>query len=205
MTFPNQLTLLRIILTPIIVYVLTIDTFYYRFAALVLFLVASLTDWYDGYIARRFGSVSNWGKFLDPLADKILVLSVFVAFFVIGEVALWMVVVIAIRDIIITLLRIYALQNKKPIVTSTYAKWKTASQMSAIYLILIFLMLKHKPSLLFDSPHWLNRIESFGIIDKMMYVVTFITATTGLHYLFENRNHVKGFAVSFFRLFLPNL
>jgi len=205
MTFPNQLTTLRIILTPVIVYILTMDTLFYRTLALVLFFIASLTDWYDGYIARKFGSVSNWGKFLDPLADKILVLSMFVAFFVIGEIALWMVVVIALRDTIVTLLRVYAVQNKKPIVTSTFAKWKTASQMAAIYLILIFLMLKHKPTLFFDAPHWLERFIAFSVIDKMMYVVTFITATTGVHYLIENRHHVKGFAVSFFRLFLPNL
>lgn len=205
MTFPNQLTLLRILLTPFIVYFLTIDTFYYRTLSFVLFFVASFTDWYDGYIARKFGSITSWGKFLDPLADKILVLSMFVAFLVIGEVALWMVIVIAMRDIIITILRIYAVQHKKPIVTSTFAKWKTASQMVAIYLILIILMLKQKPNLFADSPNWISRIESFGIVDKIMYAVTFITATTGVHYLFENRHHVKGFAVSFFRLFLPNL
>ena len=205
MTFPNQLTLLRILLTPVIVYILTIDTLYYRCLAFVLFFIASLTDWYDGYIARKFGSVTSWGKFLDPLADKILVLSMFMAFFVIGEVALWMVIVIALRDLVITVLRIYAVQHKKPIVTSTFAKWKTASQMAAIYLILIVLVLKHKPNLSMDSPNWLSRIESFGLVEKIMYAVTFITATTGVHYLVENRHHVKGFAVSFFRLFLPNL
>lgn len=205
MTFPNQLTILRILLTPVIIYILTIDTYFHRSLALFLFFIASLTDWYDGYVARKFNSVSAWGKFLDPLADKILVISMFVAFFVLGDVQLWMVIVIAARDILITLLRIYAIKNKKPLVTSTFAKWKTASQMTAIYLIFFCLILKHKPTFLGDSDWWLNRIDSLGFIDKMMYLVTFITATTGVHYLIENRHHVKAFTLSVFRLFLPNL
>lgn len=77
MSFPNQLTILRILLTPLFVACLFVDEYNYRFAALVIFFIAVLTDWYDGYIARKFGAVTNWGKFLDPLADKILVLSAF--------------------------------------------------------------------------------------------------------------------------------
>ena len=205
MTFPNQLTLLRILMTPVIVYCLMHDTLSSRSTAFILFILASITDWYDGYIARKFGSVSSWGKFLDPLADKILVLSIFIAFFVIGEVRLWMVLVIALRDIVITLLRIYAVQHNKPIVTSTFAKWKTASQMLAIYLIFIYLILKQKTLFAGESNTWMHRLETFGFVDKLMYIVTFITATSGVHYLVENRHHVKGFALSFCRLFLPNL
>lgn len=205
MNFPNQLTVLRIILTPVIVYTLTFHTLFYRVVSLVLFLLASLTDWYDGYIARRQGSVTKWGKFLDPLADKILVLSMFVAFFVIGEIELWMVLVIAVRDIVITMLRVYAIQQKKPLVTSTFAKWKTAAQMTAIYLILVYLIFKQRALMEPGSPGLITRAETYAIVDKMMYIVTFITATTGVHYLVENRHHLKGFAVSFCRLFLPSI
>ncbi len=203
MTFPNQLTLLRIFLTPIFIATLFVESLTYRYISFFLFLIASLTDWYDGYIARKFNSVSQWGKFLDPLADKILVLSTFFALFLIGQVQLWMVLVIAGRDLAITALRIYAMNKKRPLVTSTFAKWKTASQMTAIYIILIYLIIKQK---MMDAPgqySWVQRLESLEVIDKLMYVVTFITATTGVHYLIENRHHVKGFAIAFCRLFLP--
>lgn len=205
MTFPNQLTILRILLTPVIVYFLTFQTLWAQGLAFILFFIASLTDWYDGYIARKSGAVSAWGRFLDPLADKILVLSMFIAFVAIGEVQLWMVIVIALRDVVITLLRIYAVQHQKPMATSVFAKWKTASQMAAIYLIFLYLILKQKIALAGGTNSWMQRMESIGFVDKVMYVVTLITATSGLHYLIENRHHVKGFALSFCRMFLPNL
>ncbi|MDQ7064611.1 MAG: CDP-diacylglycerol--glycerol-3-phosphate 3-phosphatidyltransferase [candidate division KSB1 bacterium] len=203
MTFPNQLTLLRIFLTPIFIATLFVESLTYRYISFFLFLIASLTDWYDGYIARKFNSVSQWGKFLDPLADKILVLSTFFALFMIGQVQLWMVLVIAARDLAITALRIYAMNKQRPLITSTFAKWKTASQMTAIYVILIYLIIKQK---MVDAPEqytWVQRLEALELIDKLMYMVTLITATTGVHYLIENRHHVKGFAIAFCRLFLP--
>lgn len=203
MTFPNQLTLLRIFLTPIFIATLFVESLTYRYIAFVLFLIASLTDWYDGYIARKFGSVSQWGKFLDPLADKILVLSSFFAFYLIGQVELWMVMVIAARDVIITVLRIYAMNKDRPLVTSTFAKWKTASQMAAIYLILIYLIVKQKMVDATEPAPWFQKLEALEIIDKIMYGVTLITATSGVHYLIENRHHVKGFALACCRLFLP--
>ena len=204
MTVPNQLTLLRIILTPIFIATLFVEKIEYRYWALALFWIASVTDWYDGYIARKFGSVSQWGKFLDPLADKILVLSTFVAFFYIGQVALWMVIVIAGRDLIITALRVYAMRTKTPLVTSSFAKWKTASQMLVIYFILIYLIIKQK---MMTGPggatEWFERLESMHIVEKAMYFVTIVTATTGLHYLFENRQHLRTIAVTVYRFFLP--
>ncbi len=203
MTFPNQLTLLRIILTPIFIATLFVDSLTYRYISFFLFLIASLTDWYDGYIARKFNSVSQWGKFLDPLADKILVLSTFFALVLIGQVQLWMVLVIAVRDLLITGLRIYAMNKQRPLVTSTFAKWKTASQMAAIYIILLYLIVKQK---MIETPapsSWFQRLEALEFVDKVMYAVTLITATTGVHYLMENRHHVKGFALAFCRLFLP--
>lgn len=205
MTFPNQLTLLRIILTPIFVVTLFFDSLAFRYLAFALFLVASLTDWYDGYIARKFGSVSSWGKFLDPLADKILVLSAFVAFVFIGQVKLWMVLVIAGRDVVITVLRMYAMRTNQPIATTNFAKWKTASQMATIYIILIYLIVKQKMLILAEPASWFQRVESFELIDKLMYVVTFITASTGMHYLVENRQHLRGVAGTFCRLFLPTI
>ncbi len=203
MTFPNQLTLLRIFLTPIFIATLFVESLTYRYIAFVLFLIASLTDWYDGYIARKFGSVTQWGKFLDPLADKILVLSTFFAFYMIGQVELWMVMVIAARDALITVLRVYAMNKKRPLVTSVFAKWKTATQMAAIYFILVYLIVKQRMMNSTEPASWFQKLESLELIDKIMYLVTLITATSGVHYLIENRHHVKGFAIAFCRLFIP--
>ena len=203
MTFPNQLTLLRIFLTPIFIATLFVESLTYRYIAFVLFLIASLTDWYDGYIARKFGSVAQWGKFLDPLADKILVLSTFFAFYMIGQVELWMVMVIAARDALITVLRVYAMNKKRPLVTSVFAKWKTATQMAAIYFILVYLIVKQRMMNSTEPASWFQKLESLELIDKIMYLVTLITATSGVHYLIENRHHVKGFAIAFCRLFIP--
>ena len=203
MSLPNQLTVLRILLTPVIISLLVIESYETRAWALGLFVLASLTDWYDGYFARKYKSVSAWGKFLDPLADKILVLSTFFAFAATGEVALWMVLVIAGRDVMITALRIYSMRTNQPLATSSFAKWKTASQMAVIYLILIYLVIREKAAADGMGLGFAQRWESWQVIEKSMYFVTFITATTGLHYLFENRQHLRGFVLSFLRLFLP--
>ncbi len=202
MTFPNQLTILRILLTPVFVATLFVESLNYRILAFGIFFVASLTDWYDGYFARKLGSVSAWGKFLDPLADKVLVLSTFIAFWVIGQVELWMVIIIAARDVVITALRIYAVRSQKPVVTSSFAKWKTASQMASIYFILLYLIIKHKMMLAAESSNWFQRLESFHVVDKLMYFVTIITATSGVHYLMENRQHFKGMLSSMWRFLL---
>jgi len=202
MTFPNQLTLLRIILTPLIVYTLTIESLKFRYAAFALFLLASLTDWYDGYIARRFNSVSNWGEFLDPLADKILVLSTFTAFFMIGEIQLWVVLIIAGRDLFITSLRVFAMQTNRPIKTSTFAKWKTAAQMGSIYFILIWLILQQvNAAEASGSLFW--SLDAMNLVEKVMYIVVFVTALTWMHYLRENWQQLKGFAAAISRIFLP--
>ncbi|KAA3619784.1 MAG: CDP-diacylglycerol--glycerol-3-phosphate 3-phosphatidyltransferase [Calditrichaeota bacterium] len=207
MSFPNQLTILRILLTPVFVACLFVEEYNYRLAALIIFFIAVLTDWYDGYVARKFGSVTNWGKFLDPLADKILVLSAFFSLVVLGYIELWMVIVIAFRDLFITTLRIYAIKknSKKPLKTSSWAKWKTASQMAGIYFILIYLVLKQKMLAVTDSLPWLHKLEALNFVDKLMYLVTFITATTGIHYLVENRHHVKALAHTVSRFLIPNI
>lgn len=205
MSFPNQLTILRILLTPVFVACLFVEEYEYRLAALIIFFIAALTDWYDGYVARKFGSVTNWGKFLDPLADKILVLSAFLSLVLLGYVQMWMFVVIAIRDLLITILRVYAIKMNanKPLVTSSWAKWKTASQMLGIYLILIYLVLKQKMLTLSESTPWFQKLEAMNFIDKLMYIVTFITATTGIHYIIENRQHVKALANAVSRFLIP--
>ena len=160
-----------------------------------VFVIAALTDWFDGHLARKLGYVSPLGNFLDPLADKILVLSTLFAFAFYGHIAVWMVVVIATRDIIITLLRLYADWKGQPVITSVTAKWKTASQMIAVYVIMLYLILY--PHL---GPSW-TALPDY--IHLMMQLVTLITVLTALQYLFENRHHVRSLMLACLRVFAP--
>jgi CDP-diacylglycerol--glycerol-3-phosphate 3-phosphatidyltransferase len=204
MSFPNQLTVLRIALTPVLVFLLSREGLSYRYASFAVFLLASLTDWYDGYAARKFGRVTEWGKFLDPLADKVLVLTMFFIFMSLGLVKGWMVAVITARDVVITGLRSYAELKRQPIVTSMSAKWKTVSQMTAIYVIMIYLIAQAHALTSGAGPTWLTWLQERGAIDKMMFVVTFLTLVTGLQYMFENWRHVRGLLLAFYRVFVPN-
>lgn len=197
-SLPNQLTILRIALTPVLLYALGIDTLAGRYLAFFIFLIASLTDWYDGYVARRFGDITKWGKFLDPLADKVLVLSTFFALAFKGIVATWMVAAMAGRDVAVTSLRLYALHKRQPVITSSAAKWKTASQMTALFLLLFLLIIeKH-------APQWLPEEASLLVIDRMIFGVTLFTVATGLQYFVENWRHLKSLALAFYRVFIPS-
>ena len=139
MTFPNILTVFRILLTPFFVYLLFNDFIYSNFYALLVFILASATDAYDGYYARKYNVESEIGNFLDPLADKILVSSAFISFYLLDLIDMWMVILILSRDIFITALRLIMKRNGYTLKTSRIAKSKTAVQLSLIIFTLIFL------------------------------------------------------------------
>lgn len=187
-------------LTPVVVALLSVETLYFRLASLAVFIIAALTDWFDGHLARKLGYVSPLGNFLDPLADKILVLSTLFAFALNGYIAVWMVVVIAARDLVITLLRWYADWKRQPVITSTTAKWKTASQMAAVYVIMLCLIV-HSYSI--GSARELAWEEWHAYLNLMMQIVTLITIATAVQYLVENRHHVRSLMLACFRLFAP--
>lgn len=203
MTRPNQLTILRMVLTPFFVYTLLLDGYTYTYLACGIFLIASLTDFYDGYIARRYGSVSKWGKFLDPLADKVLILSALVCLAVLGYVAVWMVVVIAVRDVLITILRAYAFMKEKPVVTMQIAQWKTASQAIVVYFILAYMLADI--SLQQKNVYWagFEWIQRAGIINILVFAVTVLTVLTGVIYLYNNRDHTRELVSGTYRFFRP--
>ena len=105
MNLPNALTIFRVILTPIFIYLLFSSSMYSNLYALIIFILASVTDAFDGYYARKYNIETEFGNFLDPLADKILVSSAFISFYLLDLIELWMVVVILSRDFFITILR----------------------------------------------------------------------------------------------------
>ena len=203
MNLPTQLTLLRILLTPVFVFLLFLDTTLSRIGALAVFTFATLTDWYDGYAARKYGEISMWGKFLDPLADKILVSSGFISFSIMGYIDAWMVLVIVVRDFLITGFRSYAMLKGEPIATSMLAKSKTFGQFGVLYLILILHLFTggvevEKLDGVFRT------IEDLDIIPILMYIITFLTVISGCIYFIDNRSHVRKMANDIYRIFVPS-
>ena len=203
MNLPNQLSLLRILLTPVFVFLLFLDTSFYRIASFAVFAVASFTDWWDGYTARKYGIVSMWGKFLDPLADKILVSSGFISFSVLGYVPGWVVLVIVIRDFVITGLRSYAIIKGKPVVTNFFAKAKTFGQITVLYYIYIFYLCTTGKAI--EDIWWFFRwTQTHDLIFIMMYLITFLTVVSGIIYLIGNRNHLRQIAVDVCQVFVSS-
>ena len=113
-TFPNFLTGLRIVLTPVFLALIFSDSGFNKILALLVFTVASLTDFFDGWFARRDKTVSSLGRFMDPLADKLLVSSALISFVILGMVEAWLVGAMLIRDAVITSLRVYAIRKGTP-------------------------------------------------------------------------------------------
>lgn len=133
---PNILTTFRAIAAPLFFILFIYDTREFVLLSTIVFVVASFTDFFDGYLARRMNATTEWGAFVDPLADKFLTTSAFIAFVIIKLVPLWMVVIILLRDFATTFLRLVKVSNKK-IKTSKIAKFKTTLQMIFIFILLL--------------------------------------------------------------------
>ena len=155
------------------------------YAATLFFLCAALSDFYDGYLARRRGTVTRLGRFLDPLADKVLTSAAFISFAILKIVAAWMVYVIVVREIAITGLRIYSLSKKNPLITSRLAKWKTSIQMTVIFIILLFMNFNPQDA---SGTKWdlLTHEWQYWVINGLVLSVTTLAAVTGIHYLVQN-------------------
>jgi CDP-diacylglycerol--glycerol-3-phosphate 3-phosphatidyltransferase len=191
LNLPNQLTLLRVLLTPVFAYLILSDSPLNKQAALGVFIVAALTDWYDGWIARRFGYISQWGKFLDPLADKILSSAALLVYVSLGLVDSWMVWIVIIRDFVITGLRSYGEFRDQPIVTSRGAQAKTFGQFVVIYYILILYVAKSVPALYREFQYTIDTLMHPQVLFGMMLLVTLSTVGTGIAYLFDNRRFFR--------------
>ena len=191
LTLPNQLTLLRILLTPVFVILLLSGSSFTMQLSLVVFVVAALTDWYDGWIARKMGHSSRWGKFLDPLADKILSSAALLAFVGLNLVDAWMVWIVVVRDFLITGLRSYAEYLDRPIVTTRGAQAKTFGQFVVIYYILILYVGRSIPPVYRDFGSTIDALMHPKVLFGMMLLVTLSTAGTGIAYVFDNRKVLR--------------
>ena len=185
MNLPNQLTLLRIALSFLLIIFLLIPGFGPKLAALIIFAAASLTDLWDGKLARRRKLVTDFGVLMDPIADKILVLAAFVAFVQINVAPAWMVVLIATREFLITGLRLFALGKGHVLPAEAAGKHKTVSQMVAISLVLIFLAGREAVSGKADAVRWIAAGQT-GIWWLMLLTVV-LTLTSGISFLWKHR------------------
>jgi len=190
MNLPNQLTLSRILMTFLLMGCLFVPGGAAKAMALVLFLLCCLTDYLDGRIARARGLVSDFGKIMDPLADKILVVGVFLAFVELQLVAAWVVALIIAREFLITGLRLFAIRRCRVLAAETAGKHKTISQMATIFLVLLFLFLRAvSRELTFWGPG--REILFQQTIDACMVVTVILTLVSGLLYLWNNRGLIR--------------
>lgn len=191
MNTPNKLTLSRIILSPIFMVFFLMENVYCRALSLLIFAVASLTDLWDGHLARKYGIVTNFGKFMDPLADKILTSTAFISFVALGYVKAWMIMLIIIREFFITGLRSLAAYRGMVISPTLTAKIKTVLQMITIVAILLYINMK---TFLEATGYTGGFFESTLVIqtfDWLVLITTVVTVLTGIDYLIKNASLLK--------------
>ena len=195
MNLPNKLTVLRVFMVPIFIflfllssgkiYPMTISTLSYEFGytidlfrllSAIVFLIASVTDFFDGYIARKYNLITNFGKLLDPLADKILVLSSLMLLSANGEIHIVWIIIVAVREISISAIRLVCLEQGNVVAASIYGKYKTAIQM-------IFIVL-----MLFN----IHTISSAAfLITYILFVVSEILVVVScVDYIYKNKNYI---------------
>ena len=171
MNLPNKLTIFRVILIPFFVVLLLFDiTAYDKWIALAIFIVASLTDFLDGYIARKYNLVTNFGKFMDPLADKLLVCSAMICLVELARIPAWVVIVIIAREFIISGFRLVASDNGVVIAASYWGEFKTTFQ-----IVMICLMIADLEPLIL-------------ITQIVMWVALALTVISLVDYLIKNKS-----------------
>jgi CDP-diacylglycerol--glycerol-3-phosphate 3-phosphatidyltransferase len=187
--------MVRIILAPVFMMLFIIDNVWAKVWATAVFVIAALTDLADGYYARKYGISTSFGKFFDPLADKILTSVAFIAFVTLGYVQMWMVLVIIIREFLITGLRTMAAYKGALIAPTWWAKVKTFMQMSMIVLILLVINLRTFLPAADMSAKWLASPMVDEAIFWLMLVTVLLTVATAIDYLVKSfylfRNSVK--------------
>lgn len=172
MNLPNKLTIARVFMIPVFVVFMLMEEGRvpaFRWIAVAVFILAALTDFLDGQIARRCGLVTNFGKFMDPLADKLLVCSALICLVGIGRLPAWIVIVIIAREFIISGFRLVAADNGIVIAASWWGKLKTVFQMIAVILLII---------------HW----EALQLAETLcVYIALVLTVVSLVDYIYKNK------------------
>ncbi|MBR5931509.1 MAG: CDP-diacylglycerol--glycerol-3-phosphate 3-phosphatidyltransferase [Lachnospiraceae bacterium] len=189
MNLPNKLTILRLIFIPFYVFFLMTDFFSFTsHIATLLFILASITDTLDGKIARKYNLVTDFGKFADPLADKILVVSGMICFVALGRLPVWVCIIILAREFAVSGFRLVIAANGTVIAASMIAKFKTTFQM-----IMVIMMTFDLQRLVMDHawPVWIWNVYHI-ITLVVMYVALVLTIISMIDYFYKNR---KGFRI----------
>lgn len=187
MNLPNKLTLLRILLTFVFMFFLFSQGLAAKITALIIFSLAALTDLLDGMIAKSRNLITNFGKIMDPIADKILVLAAFLSFIQLQLIPAWTVIVIIARESIITSLRLFALSKGVVIAASQGGRQKTVSQMAAIFIILLSLIFKDAAKKYFHLSAACDEVIA-GIVYAAMLSTVVLTLISGVAYVWNNRH-----------------
>jgi CDP-diacylglycerol---glycerol-3-phosphate 3-phosphatidyltransferase len=169
---PNLLTVVRILLVPVIVVALLEETPNADMLAAIVFAVAAFTDGLDGYIARSRGSVTTFGKLMDPLADKLLIIASLVSLVSLGRIAAWVAMVIIAREFAVTALRMLAVEQGVVIPASPLGKLKTITQVAAIFAVIA----------VSSTPLW---------VDLLVYLAVATTVISGVDYFFGLRRRIE--------------
>ena len=194
-TRANFVTTARILLTPLFLYFLFGGREYFEILALIIFIIASVTDAYDGYIARKYSEETSLGKFLDPLADKVLMSAAFFSFVIMGLIPLWMVILVILRDFIVTGIRVLMSSKDSTMVTRMSAKAKTGAQIGVVCFILVYIITQNWKIFLGISDY-VKYLEDYPVIYVLMLVVTLFTVWTGIEYIIVNRKVIKQYLKS---------
>lgn len=182
MNIANKLTVLRVVLIPFFVVLGLVQNTACAYIALALFVIASFTDYLDGHLARKMGLVSDFGKFLDPLADKLLVLAALSLLVHNGDTSVWVLYIVVLRELVVTGIRLIAAGNGRVIAAGMTGKIKTVIQMVVIILALI--------------PPVNENILSISaggvtVLDILMYIMVAITLVSGTEYVVRNADVIK--------------
>lgn len=197
MTTANKITMVRIVMIPIFIVCALMEGVSLQIAALVLFCVASFTDFLDGYVARKYNQVTDFGKFVDPLADKLLVTAALLIFIEKGIFPAWMVFIILAREFIITSLRNVAAAKGKVLAATWTGKVKTCVQIGGIIVDFLVIILMQAPIAIGvigggDGPTAVLFSSGFDLVPVVVaWVVTLVTLYAGVDYLAKNWDLIK--------------
>jgi len=191
MNLPNKLTISRIVLSPVFIVFFLMDHPTAKLIGLIVFAVAALTDLGDGYLARKLGRTTGFGKFMDPLADKILTSTAFIALVATGHARAWMVTLIILREFGITGFRLLAAYKGMVIISTFFARVKTFLQMLTISVIMLYVYLEAAWPESLTAWRVYNGGTVGYIFDGLLLLTTIITVGTGIDYIVKNAGLVK--------------
>lgn len=186
MILPNTLTVSRIILTFIFIVLILQEGVIPKMIAAIVFAVASFTDFYDGYLAKKHDMVSDFGKLMDPIADKFLILAAFLVFTLMGIIPIWMFAIIFARELLITILRLYAKTQGRILSAESLGKYKTVSQIFVTFYILAYIVFEESGVFKYFSENFVNIWHSS--IHFFMLLTVILTLVSGIFYLISNQH-----------------